>query len=484
MKKIKLIIFICLIFLLILVLFYGIFGINLSFKSIDKIKEKREYKDFFSENIKVNGVDLLYDKNTNIYYYTISQDYENKNYIFKLVLDNKYKYKIVDKKINIINVDYNDIIDVIIYNKKNYYNIKIQLTNLPLVNITSESEITTENQNTVFTYINNGIKENYFSKNSKIKVRGATSQKLDKKSYRVNFYNKFYTKEEKVMISNFYLGDSLILDALYRDSSKIRNLLSTELWNSISKDFSNVNIYSEFVEVFINNEYKGLYLLTEPVNRSKFNLNKNSNNDTGFIVKSTLGVLEVKYPNETEFIPMVEEKVIEIISNYMKTKTDSSFETINNTFDLTNYVDIIIFNYFINNIDNRLDQNVYYYNNSLNEDVLYVQPWDMEWSFGIIPGSEFRDAKYFDCLINHPNAKEINEMIIKRYWELRKNILTEEYFDYYISRYLYELNKGATQRDSLKWVEYDIELELEKIKLWIKDRIKYVDEYIKGIEND
>lgn len=490
MKKFKLIVFICLIFSLFLLLFCSIFGTNLSFKNLDKIKENRKNKEIFKDNIKINGIDLLYDKNSNVYYYMISEKYENQKYMFKLDLDTKYKYKIIDYTLNIIDIKYDEPIKVIIYDKKNYYKINIQLTNLPLINIETDNEITSENQNTIFTYINENSVQRRFENDAKIKVRGATTQVLDKKSYRVNFYNKSYTEEKKVSFSKFYTGDSLILDGVYRDASKIRNLLATELWNDISKDFTELRMYSEFVEVFINDEYRGLYLLTEPINRTKLKLNKTNNSDSSFVVKSTLGILDVKYPNDETYTTDTINVTKSIILKYLQTRMDASFEIIEKTFDINNYVDIIIFNYFINNLDNRLDQNVYYYNDSLKENIVYIQPWDMEWTFGLIPAQKDEDigiksdSNIFDCLLYHPNSPEINKLIIERYWELRKNILTEEYFNNLINNYSNQLIKGSAFRDSNTWYEYDIQNELDFIKTWIKDRIKYTDEKIKEIKNE
>ena len=274
MKKLKFIIFILLIILFIVSLFYSIFGTSLSYLSLEEIKENRKLNNKLINKIKINNLETIYNKNNNIYYYSVSKDYENNLYVLNIELESDYKYKIIDKTLNIIRVDYKEPINIIIYNDKYYYETKIQLTNLPLINIETEDEITNLKIKSNFKYINSNNTEKMLNYNIKINVRGNSSKYFDKKSYRINFYNKKYTKDKKVYISNFYYGDSLILDAVYRDPSKIRNLLATELWNDISDDFNNIDIYSEFVEVFINNEYKGLYVLTEPINRSKLNLKK------------------------------------------------------------------------------------------------------------------------------------------------------------------------------------------------------------------
>ncbi|MBE6139428.1 MAG: hypothetical protein E7174_02860 [Firmicutes bacterium] len=508
MKKFKFIIFILLIISFVIVLFYGIFGTSLSFLSSKEIKKDRKLKEDLINELKINNEDAIYDKNKNIYYYMVPSNYENNIYVLNLDLKDGFKYKIVGENLNIIKVDYSKQIKVIIYNDKYYYETKIQLTNLPLISITSESDITTNDTESIFTYINTNNIEKQFINNSKIHIRGASSKKFDKKSYKINMYNKSYKKEEEVNIENFYYGNSFILDAVYRDPSKLRNVLSTELWNDISNDFNNVDIYSEFVEVFINNEYKGIYVFTEPINRRRLNLNKSDSTDTSIIIKSVNWIMpqeikknynidipihlgyELKYPNDSEFYESSWDLILNKLSTYY---TDMySYEKIKNSFNLKNYIDIIIFNAFTNNSDNNLAKNNYFYAHSLNSKEIYIQPWDMEYSYGLTFASE--NKKFYEKNLNdyteiytlfyHEDCPEINKLLIDRYWELRKNILTKEYFDNVLDKYKNQLNKGAALRDSSIWYEYDIEEEIEEIRTWIYNRLDYFDSYIKDLENE
>ena len=509
MKKLKLIIFVLLILSFILTLLYGIFGTSISLLSTNEIKKDRKLNQNLIDEIKINNIDTVYDKNSNTFYYTLSKYYENKVYILKLEIEGNYKYKIINEILNIVKIDYSKPIDIIIYNDKYYYETKIQITNLPLVSINVEDKITKNNINSNFKYININSIEKVIESNNKINIRGASSTAFDKKSYKIEFYNEKYTEDKKIQISNFYYGDSLILDAVYRDPSKVRNLLATELWNDISHDFTSVDIYSEFVDLFINNEYKGLYILTEPINRSKLNLTKGENNDTSIIVKSQgwsfvtsdmdfLNIsndkymeYELKYPNDEKLYEISWEKILSKLSNYYDFNFSSNYEKIKSIWNIENYIDIILFNAFINNVDNMMSKNNYFYMISLNTDEVYIQPWDMEYSFGLI--YDYKDEKlikkvedYNKILTNfeHENSKEVNKLLIKRYKELRKTILTKKYFDNKLDKYLNEINKGAAKRDSDKWYEYDVEKEIEDIRIWIYNRLDYMDEYIEGLENE
>ena len=153
-SKLKITIFILLILVLFTMLFYAIFGFSLSYLNESDIKENRELNDNLISFLKINNIDTVYDKENNIYYYTIPEEYEGNKYTLKLELDDKFKYKILKHATNIITVDYNKKYNIIIYDDNNYYESSIVLTNLPLIDIKTDTEITDNDTNSVFKYIN------------------------------------------------------------------------------------------------------------------------------------------------------------------------------------------------------------------------------------------------------------------------------------------------------------------------------------------
>ena len=510
-RKIKKITFITLVTFFILLIIYSIFGSSMSFSSVENIKKSRILKEDLISSLKINNREAFYDKNSNTYFYTVSDRYENKKYALNLQLEKGYKYKIIDKIINVINVNYDDYIDIIIYNDKYYYNTKIKLTNVPIIKITTNDEISREDTKSEFTYINSNSKNNKVYSNAMIHIRGASSASFDKKSYKLEMYDNKFMDEKATIISDFYYGSDFILDAVYRDPSKIRNLLSIQLWNDISSDFTNVRVYSEFVELFINNEYRGLYILTEPINRKKLGLDKSKNDNTSVLIKSNdwkivdnnknfenisdanyMG-LEIKYPNDSKYFQVIWQKFIDKIYDYYSPDTEVTYSVINNAFNLNNYIDLIIFNAFINNSDGNMVKNNYFYMEDLDSNEIFIQPWDMEYSFGLEYLDDINknlikkvpsDSNEILTTFKHPHAENINELLIDRYWSLRKNIITEKYFDDILDNYLHELNKGVAKRDSKIWYEYDIEKEIEEVRIWIHKRIKYFDEYVSDLENE
>ena len=76
----------------------------------------------------------------------------------------------------------------------------------------------------------------------------------------------------------------------------------------------------------------------------------------------------------------------------------------------------------------------------------------------------------------------MKKLIVKRYFELRKNGLNSEYLNKLLDKYSDELNLGSALRDSEIWLEYDINDEFKFIKNWIKNRLEFMDKYMKGIK--
>jgi len=103
-----------------------------------------------------------------------------------------------------------------------------------------------------------------FQGNIGIEIRGASSQMFPKKSY------GFETRDENnedmdVSILGYPDEEDWILYAPYSDKSLMRNILIYDL----SRDIGMYSSRSTFVELFINNSYKGVYVFMEKLKRDK-----------------------------------------------------------------------------------------------------------------------------------------------------------------------------------------------------------------------
>ena len=97
-----------------------------------------------------------------------------------------------------------------------------------------------------------------------IEIRGAVSQFEDKKSYGFEIRDKSDSLSNKSLL-DLPKNDDWILHGPMSDKSLIRNVLTYTLSNQMGKYASRC----QFVELEINGNYKGLYVLMEKIKQDK-----------------------------------------------------------------------------------------------------------------------------------------------------------------------------------------------------------------------
>lgn len=116
---------------------------------------------------------------------------------------------------------------------------------------------------------------------AKFRYRGATASGLNKKAYAVKLTD---AAGESLDASFFGLRDdnNWILDAMAIDPGRMRNRVSTDLWNDFSippyhfteEPEAHNGTRGRFVETFLNGKYNGLYCMTEKLDRKQLKLKK------------------------------------------------------------------------------------------------------------------------------------------------------------------------------------------------------------------
>lgn len=496
--------------LLILIILISIFVllISNSFKeeSLSVIPDNLVYNDKLVIGVYVDDVLCSYDSNSNIYY-------SNVNDINRISFYSKYnnlKYKAT----NIID----DLYEIYVYNDKYYYKLDLQISNIPIITIHdldidkynkfnqfnrdnfihmfSDSEEDSEIERKIGISISNILQNNgktFFSSYGYMSERGASSSFFDKKAYKLKMNDRFG-------MLNIKDDNVWVLDALYTDSSKVRNKLSSDLWNLINDDQKiNNDLSCVFAEVFINDEYVGLYTLKEKVDKS---VTKNS--DAGLLLKANMHLMDdriVKFldnPNilykgrilNFEIKDYNVETYDRFIDNMYSFYIGSrDYESIYNTYYIDNYIDYKILVALISGEDN-VTSNQYYSMSNENSKIL-ITPWDMDLTWGLYWNldtplhSEFsyeRDFEYswLDNNITKNFDENTFSLMKKRYWQLRKDVITIDTIDSYLDSYKRILiESGSIKRDSERWYEYDFEFEIERIREWARRRIAFLDEYFK-----
>ena len=98
-----------------------------------------------------------------------------------------------------------------------------------------------------------------------IEIRGSSSQMFPKKSYGFETRSSDWQDDIDVNLGGFPAEEDWILYGPYSDKSLIRNKLTFDLSNSIGYKASKVKFY----DLYINNDYRGLYVLMEKIKRDE-----------------------------------------------------------------------------------------------------------------------------------------------------------------------------------------------------------------------
>ena len=273
----------------------------------------------------------------------------------------------------------------------------LSFTTLPLVQLVTNNTIIDDPKKLARLTIN------YPSSNSTkmssfvgIEHRGGVSQFNPKKSYGFSFLKEgnLSTKRSKAVF-DWSPNEDWILDALYNDPSKVRNALSFQLWQATDPT-SKTSIQTQFVELYLNNTYQGLYSFNEQMNAehlglldqgavlykatawedgatafSRFNSAPPSNN-------AAWDGWEQKHPAPKEQLHW---QPLEELRAWAVNSADTSFEqTVLQQVDLDNLVDYYLFMNLVAASDNY-GKNLFWMRPNA-ATPLSIIPWDLDATWG------------------------------------------------------------------------------------------------------
>ena len=309
-----------------------------------------------------------------------------------------------------------------------------------------------------------------------IEIRGESSQFFDKKSYGFETWDAQYNDIDVALIG-FPEEEDWILYGPFSDKSLIRNKLIYELSNRMGR----YTTKTEFVELTINYEYKGLYIFMEKLKRDKnrIDISKLENADIdeelisgGYIIKIDKSDMEdgsytdynsfqsqfdvfgnengdirinfnYEYPKPGEIHANQKNYIKNYFYEFESSLASNNFKDPINGFrkyiDEDSFIDFFILNELSNNVDGyRLST---YLQKDRNEKLVIGPIWDFNLSFGNADycGGERYDVWCFKfnerCLGDYWNVPfwwnrlvEDEKFVIKlkeRWNQLRTNVLSD-----------------------------------------------------------
>lgn len=368
-----------------------------------------------------------------------------------------------------------------------------------------------------------------------IEVRGRYSATLPQKPY------GFETRDEAVNNRNVPLfhmpaENDWILLANYNDKTFLRNSLAFELFRKMGHYAPR----TQYCEVIVNNEYQGIYILTEKIKRdagrvdiATLSPDENSGDDLkgGYIFKvdyfndsdswmssyPPLGYVNKKvhfvyyYPEPNEITPNQKKYLQDFVYNFETTLysqlTPDRRQELYELMDINSFIDYFIIGELSRNVD-AYKKSSYFHKDKNGK--LHAGPvWDFDWSWKNINECYFggTDGSGWAYQVHQCNPWPVpptwmNKLLQEahfrrklgeRYVGLRTSYLSEDYLFSYIDSVASVLGE-AQKRHFSKWrilgrnvgtpeVDYQPTSyagEITKFKNWISVRLQWLDKRLPG----
>jgi len=381
---------------------------------------------------------------------------------------------------------------------------------MPLITITTDGPIV--NSPAVHGIINVADADgNVITMHAGFKIRGTSSQQYDKKSYRVELWAD---ETGTLMADTTFLGmrsdDDWNLEAMWAQPLRLRDKVANELWMEMyqlpyaeSEPNALPGIRMVYADLFINNEYLGVYALTERMDRKQLGLRKYNGDIRGVLYKGngpgaptfetlpdydntldTWDNYEWIYPNESD--TAINWNHLYSFTNFVINASDNVFYSqYAAQFDKSNAIDYYLFINSLMAMDN-MGRNLFLARYKKSSTYLYA-PWDLDaiWGLDTDGNKTYNTAGlmsngFFDRLTQDCNENGFVALAKTRYNNLRSDILTTEYIMELVqNQYNVLVESGAYEREHEAWPAFTVdESQLEYMRNWLDNRFHYLDSEI------
>ena len=346
--------------------------------------------------------------------------------------------------------------------------------------------------------------------------RGQTTRAYPKKGYRVNLVDVTSTgisRKNKQSVLGMRKSDSWIFYAIYSDGTKVRDKFNTELWAGIGAEDTPYNAYfgtkMKYVELVVNGEYRGLYGIFEPVDKTQLAIT-----DEEYLYKRTYGralsqelfdsagpddyltVLGMEIKGKKENGTSLDWKQLRQFIAITEEEDEEFAQDAQQLLDLDNVADIWIYLQFLYGEDN-IYKNMFF---AFKKDTdgyqgykLYLVPWDTDLTWGNVyvdskeelyvkwapeNADRYLEWPLLDRLIEL-DVGGIRERIKDRWTELRSGILSEESMNEIFIECTHQVqDSGAFTRDATRWPDSRHDADYDGMKQFMKERTEFLDKMI------
>jgi len=247
----------------------------------------------------------------------------------------------------------------------------------------------------------NGKYSDIPKRTAKIKQRGnSTRLWYDKKPYRIKF-------QDKTEMLGLAANKDWVLLANFRDPTNFMNALAFDMAREMgSFDFVNAN---RFVEVEINGDYKGLYQLTEQIERSEnrvniaadgvlLSLDQDDGPELSPEATDNFWSATYKLPVAVKYPKTLDENNRDQIRSDFKQLEDAiasaDYDLVQTLLDVNTLIDFLILQEITRNVELEAPRSMYLYKASAQGKYAFGPVWDFDGGFGYSWNEETKEYFY------------------------------------------------------------------------------------------
>lgn len=375
----------------------------------------------------------------------------------------------------------------------------VVFTGLPILSIETNEEIRYEEVYGTMRFLLADAKEDWaFESVMSGHIRGGSSRLNPKKSYKMTLYKENQTgagelRKNKVSLLGMRKDDEWLLYAVYSEDTKLRDKLSLDIWNeSGALGIESNGFYGyhmEYIELFLNGKYWGLYGLMEPVDYKQLDLTKEGEaQPEEFLYKQKdPDVFELKGNHAVQ-----DEAHMEVLNRYLEllNEGDAVFkQEIPKLIDVDSALEVWVYLQAVLGMDN-IERNIFYpvrYEDGQYR--MYFMPWDMDYSWGNVHDFEALNRSRFseeiwtmriawrlgDRLVEL-DVEGAREKAASRFKELRQTVYSERYLREHIQSYAHQIiDSGAFWRDEILWYDSQHSEDFEGLADLACERMRFLD---------
>ena len=380
---------------------------------------------------------------------------------------------------------------------------------------------------------------NYFDGNIGIETRGNSTQDFDKKTYSIELRD---AANEDLSVNLFGMGgeEDWILHSMVIDKSHIRIPMSFYFFKQMGHYASKW----KYVELIVNEEYCGLYILTEKIKRDddRIDIAKLDENDIagddvtgGYILRIDWLDIEENEGFESTYesqggIPMtfqwyypradrIQAEQAEYIENWIRDFEDALFSPdytneqgirYSDYLNLNTFTDFLLINELSKNSDGYKLSSFIHKDRDSNDGRLKAGPiWDFDQTYGVSTVCSSQDYTGWTYLQNQDDCEDLESMpmwwqrmmndpvfqnrLHCRWTQFRNSFLHSDSIDTWVDTHL-NLISEAIERNFILWDDFigeSIWIEPEPIpqtypeeivtlKSWVFNRLSWMDNNIPG----